>query len=215
MYIPAHFAEARVPVLQELIRRHPLATLVTVGPDGIEADHIPLEIDPEPAPFGTLRGHVSRSNPLWRETSAGADCLAIFTGPDVYVTPAWYPAKTETGRVVPTWNYAVVHARGPLRIIHDAEWLRALVTRLTDAQEAGRRDPWRVTDAPADFIERQLGGIVGIEIAIRRLQGKWKVSQNRTPEDRAGVVAALRERGDAGARVMADLVEGGGPRQEA
>lgn len=215
MYRPAHFAEDRLPVLHALIRRHPLATLVTVRPGGIEADHIPLEIDPEPAPCGTLRGHVSRSNPVWQEARGDVECLAIFSGPDTYVTPAWYPTKTQTGKVVPTWNYVVVHARGPLRIIHDAAWLRALVTRLTDRQEASRRDPWRITDAPADFIDRQLGGIVGIEMAIRRLEGKWKVSQNRTSEDRAGVVAGLRERGDPGARAMADLVGGGGAPPEA
>lgn len=210
MYVPAHFAEARVPVLHELIRRHPLATLITLRASGLEADHIPLEIDPEPAPHGTLRGHVSRANPVWQEARSDIDSLAVFAGPETYVTPAWYPTKAETARVVPTWNYAVVHARGPLRVIHDGAWLRALVTRLTDWHEAGRPDPWRVTDAPADFVDRMLGGIVGIEIPVRHLEGKWKVSQNRPAADRAGVVAGLRERDDPRARAMAELVEGGG-----
>src|SRR5262245_26390554 len=211
MYNPAHFREARIPVLHELIRHHPLAALVTLGPEGLVANHIPMEIDPEPGPFGTLRGHVARANPVWREAGASAiEALAIFAGPQRYITPSWYPTKAESGRVVPTWNYAVVHVHGPLRAIDDAAWLRAFVTRLTDRHEAARAVPWRVTDAPDDFIERQLGAIVGIEIPVRRLEGKWKVSQNRDEGDRSGVVAGLREGDDAAARLMADLVAGAG-----
>jgi transcriptional regulator len=210
MYNPAHFRETRVPVLHELIRHHPLAALVTLGPDGLVANHIPMEIDPEPAPFGTLRGHVARANPVWQNTPADVDALAIFAGPQRYITPSWYATKQESGRVVPTWNYAVVHAHGPLRPVDDADWLRAFVTRLTARHEAGRAVPWHVTDAPPDFIERQLGAIVGVEIPLRRLEGKWKVSQNRAAPDRVGVVAGLREGGDPAARAMADLVADAG-----
>jgi transcriptional regulator len=206
MYNPAHFQETRVPVLHELIRRHPLATLVTLGPDGLMANHIPMEIDTEPAPFGTLRGHVARANPVWRVSAREVEALVIFSGPDGYVTPSWYLTKEESGRVVPTWNYAVVHAHGPLRAIEDMGWLRDFVSRLTDRHESERAAPWKVTDAPADFIERQLGGIVGLEIPVRRLEGKWKVSQNRPAPDRAGVVAGFRERGDPVSGALADLV---------
>lgn len=207
MYNPPHFKEDRVPVLHALIRDHPLAALVTVGPDGLVANHIPMEVDPGPAPLGTLRGHVSRANPVWHAHSAEVEALAIFQGPQAYVTPAWYPAKRETGKVVPTWNYAVVHARGPLRVIEDRDWLRALVGRLTAQHEAGRPDPWQVTDAPGDYVETQLRGIVGVEIPITRLEGKWKVSQNRPADDRAGVAAGLRGAGDPTGRAVSDLVE--------
>ena len=187
------------------------AALVTLGPDGLTADHIPLELDSEPAPLGTLRGHVARANPVWQIYRKDVEALAVFQGPDVYVSPAWYPTKQETGKVVPTWNYAVVHAHGPLRVVDDPEWLRALVTRLTDRHEAGRAQPWRVTDAPADFIDGMLKGIVGLEIPITRLDGKWKMSQNRNAVDRAGVVQALRAAGDGASAAVADLVRGPEP----
>jgi transcriptional regulator len=143
---------------------------------------------------------------VWHAAARDVDALVVFSGPGVYVSPSWYPTKRESGRVVPTWNYAVVHAHGPLRAIQDAEWLRAFVTRLTERHESGRAVPWKVTDAPADFIDRQLAGIVGIEIPVRRLEGKWKVSQNRGAPDRAGVVRGLREGGDPSGARMADLV---------
>jgi transcriptional regulator len=206
MYNPPHFKEERVEVLHELIRRHPLATLVTLGPDGLTANHIPLEIDPEPAPFGTLRGHVARANPVWRIRAADVDTLVIFSGPQRYITPAWYATKQVSGKVVPTWNYVVVHAHGPLHVIDDRAWLRSFVTRLTDRHESARAEPWRVTDAPADFVDKQLAGIVGIEVPVRRLEGKWKVSQNRDPADRAGVVAGLRGTDDPAGQGMADLI---------
>jgi transcriptional regulator len=206
MYNPSHFRETRVPVLHDLIRRHPLATLVTLGPDGLVANHIPMEIDPEPEPFGTLRGHVARANPVWRDFAKDVDALVIFAGPQLYVTPSWYPTKQESGKVVPTWNYAVVHAHGPLRPIDDVAWLRDFVTRLTNRHEGTRAAPWHVADAPADFIERQLGSIVGIEIPVRRFEGKWKVSQNRAAPDRAGVVVGLRETDDPASHAMAYLV---------
>ena len=207
MYVPAHFEETRPGVLHQLIREYSLAALVTLGPAGLNANHIPLELDPEPAPLGTLRGHVARGNPVWRDFSTDVEVLAIFQGPQAYISPAWYRTKQVTGKVVPTYNYAVVHAYGTMRIVEDRTWLRGLVERLTDRHEAGKPKPWKVTDAPADFVEQMLGAIVGIEIPLTRLVGKWKVSQNRPVADREGVVTALRESNDADARAMAGLVE--------
>jgi len=206
MYQPPHFREDRTEVLHALMREHCFATLVTLGPDGLNANHIPMEIDPEPTPFGALRGHLARGNPQWREFSSEVPALAIFTGPQAYITPSWYATKNETGRVVPTWNYMVVHAYGSLRTFDDAGRLKSLVTTLTERQETGMAEPWRVDDAPADFIERQLKGIVGIEFAIERLEGKWKISQNRDAADRAGVVDRLSRIPDPDAVKMADAM---------
>ena len=206
MYLPKHFEETRVEVLHGLVRAHPLGALVTLGAGGLEANHIPFEIDPDPAPFGTLRGHVARANPVWRELSRGADALAIFQGAATYVSPSWYPAKQEGGKVVPTWNYAVVHAYGPLRAVDDPAWLRAFVERLTNRHESGRTAPWHVTDAPADYVDKMVTAIVGIELPVTRLLGKWKTSQNRPARDRAGVVAGLEQDGGDAARAMAGLV---------
>ena len=208
MYLPRHFEETRAPILHELIRAYPLGVLVGLTSSGLVANHIPFEVDPDPAPFGTLRGHVARANPFWRECAPDVEALAVFRGPDAYVSPAWYPTKRDTGKVVPTWNYAVVHAHGPVRFIEDRAWLRQLVEQLTNRHEAGRREPWRITDAPPDYIDRQLGAIVGIEIPITRLVGKWKVGQNRPPEDRAGVVEGLSHEGGDAAAAMARLVRG-------
>ena len=191
MYLPRHFEESRVEVMRALIQEHPLGVLVTLGSNGLNANHIPIEVDPEPAPLGTLRGHVARANPVWRDHVADVEALVVFQGPAGYVTPSWYPTKRQTGKVVPTYNYAVVHAYGPLRIVEDAAWLRNLVGRLTDRFEATRSEPWQVTDAPAGYIDAQLRAIVGIEIPLTRLLGKWKVSQNKSAEDRAGVAEAL------------------------
>jgi transcriptional regulator len=210
VYNPPDFREDRLPVLHAFIREHGLATLITLGPDGLVADHIPMEVHADDGPLGTLRGHVSRANPVWHHAAPGMEALAVFQGPQTYVTPAWYPTKQETGKVVPTWNYAVVHARGPLRAIEDREWLRALVERLTARYEADRADPWHVSDAPEDFVEGMLKGIVGLEIPIRHLEGKWKVSQNRPAADRAGVVAGLRAAGGPARAAMADLVDEAG-----
>jgi transcriptional regulator len=206
MYVPKHFAETRVPVLHDLIRAHPFGTLVVLTANGLDANHIPFEVDPDPAPFGTLRGHIARANPLWREASGDTHALAIFQGPQTYVSPAWYQTKQETGKVVPTWNYAVVHAHGPLRFIDDRTWLRAFVETLTARHEAARPDPWRITDAPADYIDTMVGAIIGIEVPIARLVGKWKVSQNRAPHDRQGVVDGLTREGGEAAATMARLV---------
>ena len=206
MYLPKHFEETRVEVLHGLIHAHPLGALVTLTPGGLDANHIPFEVDPEPAPFGTLRGHVARANPMWRELLRDADTLVIFQGPGTYISPAWYPTKQETAQVVPTWNYAVVHAHGPLRVIDDKAWLRDFVTKLTNRHEADRREPWHVTDAPDDYIDRQLGAIIGLEIPIARLVGKWKMSQNRPAQDRAGVVDGLLQEGGPTDAAVADLV---------
>jgi transcriptional regulator len=205
MYLPRHFAEDQVEVLTELVRRNPLATLVSLGDDGLIATHLPLLWDAEPTPYGTLRGHFARPNPHARIASSPVDALVVFAGPSAYVSPSWLPSKHEHGKVVPTWNYAVVHAYGPLRLIDDAEWLRTLVTRLTDREEATFAAPWRVSDAPAGFLEGALKGIVGVEITVSRLEGKWKLSQNRPDADQAGIIAGLDARADAESRALADL----------
>jgi transcriptional regulator len=199
MYLPAHFAESRAEVLHALIRSHPLGLLVTQSGDGsIAANDIPFVLDAsDDGSPGVLRAHVARANPLWRTARSDVESLVVFQGPQGYVSPAWYPAKAEHGKVVPTWNYVVVQARGALRAIDDREWLRAFVTRLTDRHEGPRPAPWAVTDAPADYIDTMLGAIVGIEMPVISLLGKWKVSQNRPAADREGVARGLdQEHGD-------------------
>jgi transcriptional regulator len=204
MYSPAQFEETRLEVLHELVRAHPLGTLVTLGANGLDANHIPFEIHPEPAPFGTLRAHVARANPVWREFQAHTQVLVVFQGPSAYVTPSWYATKRETGKVVPTYNYAVVHAYGFMQAIEDRAWLRALVGRLTDRFEASRAEPWQVSDAPAEFVEQLIGSIVGLEIPLQRLIGKWKMSQNRPAADLTGIVAGLQESSPEVARSVAE-----------
>ena len=204
MYIPKHFAEPRVDVLHELMRARPLATLVTMASGGLDANHIPLHLSldsalPEsPATLGTLRGHVARANPLWKDFIREVEVLAVFHGPDSYITPNWYPTKLETGKAVPTWNFAVAHAYGPLRIIDDPHWLRAHLDTLTASQESRFDLPWQVSDAPADYISNMIKAVVGIEIVITRLSGKWKLSQNQPVQNQAGVIAGLRAQNDQG-----------------
>jgi transcriptional regulator len=207
MYIPRHFEETRVDVLHQLIRDEPFGALVTLGGDGLEANHLPFELDAAAGPFGTLRGHVSRANAVWRESDPDVEALAIFQGPQRYVTPSWYPTKAETGKVVPTWNYVVVHAYGPIRFIDDPAWLLAHVERLTERHEADRERPWQVSDAPEDYVAGLVRGIVGFELPVTRLAGKWKVSQNRGEADRAGVTTGLRADADPASAAMADLIE--------
>ena len=209
MYMPAHFEENRPDVLQALLRAHPLGLLVTRNADGeMAANTIPflLEPDPQGGP-GVLRGHVARANPLWREARDDMDSLVVFQGPQAYISPALYPSKAATGKVVPTWNYVMVQARGRINAVDDAEWLRAFVTRLTERHEGERAAPWAVTDAPADFIDATLKAIVGIEIRLSSLQGKWKVSQNRQRADQEGVASGLRREGGHDAAAMAEAVE--------
>lgn len=209
MYRPPHFKEDRIEVLHGLIRDAPFATLVTLGGDGLIASHIPIELDPTPAPYGTLLGHVARANPQWRDVDAGCEALVIFAGPHAYVSPSWYPSKRKDGRVVPTWNYAVVHAYGPLRTFDGADRLLALVRALTNRQESRLTEPWSVDDAPEEFVGRMLKGIVGLEIPITRLEGKWKNSQNRSREDQAGARDGLRATGQPDAAPLADLISEG------
>jgi len=208
VYLPEHFTERRVDVLHRLIEAHPLGTLVTLAADGPDANHLPFEISPDPAPFGTLRGHVARANPVWRTGASGAPALVVFHGPGGYVSPALYPSKREDARVVPTWNYVVVHAHGRLRAIEDPAWLRAFVERLTRRHEASRQEPWQVSDAPEEFVEKMLRGIVGLELPIERLVGKSKLSQNRSPADRRGTEAGLRREGGAAGEALADWMRG-------
>ena len=207
MYLPSHFEESRPEVLHAFIRKYPLGLLITHGASGLQADPIPFMLEPERGPHGTLVAHVARANPLWRESRTDIESMVVFQGPQAYISPAWYATKQETGKVVPTWNYCVVQARGRLRAIDDPAWVHRLVSRLTDRHEAERAGlpsaPWKVTDAPDDYIASMQRAIVGIEIELTALQGKWKLSQNRSEADRAGVVAGLAQQGadEAGAGV--------------
>lgn len=206
MYNPVHFREERIEVLHQLIREQSLATLITLGKDGLVANHIPLILDAAPAPLGSLRGHVSRTNSMWSDLLPGVQALAIFQGPSAYITPSWYATKSEAGKVVPTFNYIAVHAYGPLQVFDDLARLEENVRALTDQHELAYVNRWSVDQAPADFIRSQLKGIIGIEIPIARIEGKWKVSQNRVPADRQGVIDGLRAQGDAGSLAMADWI---------
>jgi len=211
MYLPRHFEQTDPAALAALMRAHPLATLVRQTPDGgLTADHVPLELHDAGPPEGwILRGHVARANPLWQQAD-GRPVLAVFQGGEAYVSPNAYPSKAEHGKVVPTWNYAVVHAHATLRAVDEAPWLHALVQRLTDHHEAVHEaargaTPWQVADAPDDYVQQMLRAIVGIELAVTRLVGKWKVSQNRSAADRAGVAARLAQ-GNEAARAVAEMV---------
>jgi transcriptional regulator len=197
VYVPRHFLESDIPTLHAAIRSAGLATLVSLTGDGLLGTHLPLLLDNEPAPFGTLIGHVARANPHARAVDSGVETLAIFQGPEGYITPSWYEAKTETGKVVPTWNYVAIHAYGTLEVFDDPRRLLDVVTRLTDRHEAGRGTPWAVSDAPAEYIDGMLKGIVGVALTITRLQGKAKLSQNRPQADQARVIAGLRADGHA------------------
>jgi transcriptional regulator len=203
MYLPKHFEQTERTALVSLMRAHPLATLVHVGPEGLSADLVPLEYDAEAGEFGTLRGHVARANPLWR-SAAGTVVLAVFNGPQAYISPNWYASKAATHKVVPTWNYTVVQARGTLRAVDDAAWLRALVGRLTDHHESRQPAPWAVSDAPDEYVQQMLRAIVGIEIPLTQLIGKWKLSQNRGEADRQGVALGLRAAGQAASAALVD-----------
>jgi transcriptional regulator len=204
MYIPPQFEQADIAMLHELIRQYPLATLVTLGAKGLDANHIPLHFSPTPEPHGVLRGHVARANPLWRDFSTDTESLAIFHGAQAYVSPSWYATKQATHKVVPTWNYAVVHAYGVVRVIDDATWIRTQLEALTVQNEAAFAQPWAVSDAPQDFTEKLIASVVGIELVITRLLGKWKVSQNQPPQNQSSVIAGLNANGQ---NAMAELVK--------
>ncbi|MEN9543984.1 MAG: hypothetical protein RLZZ598_817 [Pseudomonadota bacterium] len=187
MYQPTHFRIDDRATLHGLMQTHPLATLVASTADGLIANHLPLMLD---AARGVLTGHVARANPLW-QTPLQGQALAVFQGPQAYISPSAYPSKAEHGKVVPTWNYAVVHVHGRLRFFDDGDELRALVSRLTHLHEAARPQPWQVSDAPADYIATMLRAIIGFELGIERIEGKWKVSQNRSAADALGAAAML------------------------
>jgi transcriptional regulator len=206
MYLPSHFEETRLPVLHALMRSHPLGLLVTQNATALEANPIPFLVDSGRGPNGTLRGHVARANPLWREARSDVDALVVFQGPQAYISPSWYASKAESGKVVPTWNYIMVQVRGRLKVQDDVAWLRQLVGELTERHEAPQATPWQVADAPDDYIATMLRAIVGIEIEIASLGGKWKVSQNRPAADRDGVVQGLSTRPGSDAVAIAQQV---------
>jgi transcriptional regulator len=206
LYLPAHFHELRNDVMRALMRAHPLSTLVAQCDSGLVANHVPLQTLDEPGPLGCLRGHIARANPLWRDYRSESQALAIFQGPQAYVSPSFYPSKAKSGEVVPTWNYAVVHASGTLRFIEDTHWLREFVAGLTSTYETPRAAPWKIDDAPAAYIDKNLKMIVGFEFSIATLQGKWKMSQNRTLSDREGVRRNLASAADAESQGVAAVL---------
>jgi len=203
MYQPAHFVEPDADTLLALMKAHPLATLIRGGA-ALAADILPLEVE-RVGEGWRIAGHVARANSLWREAD-GQPVLALFQGPQGYVSPTWYPSKAQHGKAVPTWNYAMVQVHGTLRAMEDREWLHALVTRLTERHEGGRAAPWHVTDAPPDYIDAMLKAIGGIEIEVTRVEGKFKLSQNRSAEDRTGVVLGLEVDANAGLQAEADAL---------
>jgi transcriptional regulator len=210
MYSPPLFEQPRVELMLALLAAHPLATLVTSSTEGLDANHIPLLWKPDGTANGKLVGHVARANPLWKQANPTVDVLAIFHGPEGYISPNWYATKHEAGKVVPTWNYAVVHAYGSLRAIQDRDWLLAQLEELVASHEQAMPMPWKISDAPAEFINRLTEAIVGIEISISRLVGKWKVSQNQPEANQRSVVEGLKCVGSDRTRSMAALVEARG-----
>ena len=212
MYEPPLHRQDDLAAQHELIRRHPLGLLVTHGSQGLLANAMPFLIDPAAGKFGKLSAHMARANGQWRDLAEAGDALVVFQGSEHYISPSWYATKRETGKVVPTWNYVMVQARGTARVIEDAEWLRAQIAALTQTQETPRPAPWAVSDAPEDFVTAQVRQIVGLEIEITDIRGKWKASQNRNVADRTGVVAGLEGDGDPQALAMAAVVRGVGPK---
>ena len=203
MYQPPHFREDSLEVQHALVRAHPLGLLVTLGSTGLVANPVPFVLDASASTFGTLKAHLSRANTQWQDFDPSQEALIVFQGPEPYITPSWYAAKREHGKVVPTWNYAIVQAYGRMRIIDDPAWLLQQITGMTDVHEAAQPRPWAVSDAPAPFVTAQLKGIVGVEIEITRIEGKWKMSQNRPPADIDGGVRGLSSSTDARDRQVA------------
>lgn len=196
MYVPSNFREEHLEQLHALIEAHPLGLLITHGASGLQAMPVPFMLYPKEGEFGVLRAHLARANPCWKELAGGQECLVMFQGEDGYVTPSWYPSKAETQRAVPTWNYIAVEARGAPAVLDDPAWLRRHLDDLTRQHEGVRPEPWSVSDAPEDYIASQLKAIVGIEISIGRIEGKWKMSQNKTVADRHGVINGMRDKDD-------------------
>jgi len=206
MFQPPIFSVDDKELMHELMLTHPFGTLISIQDGGITADHLPLVIHPELSEQGTIRAHIAKGNPLWLKRKTSMEILAIFQGPQAYITPSWYPSKKQHGKVVPTWNYAVIHAHGELNFRTDEEWLLDHLVELSNRQEDGRYKAWKVSDAPDSYIAKQLKGIVGIEIEIKKLEGQWKVSQNKNEEDRTGVQEGLKLEADQVANSMSELV---------
>ena len=213
LYIPPHFRETDKDYLQAEIRRIGFATLTTVGQNGPLISHLPVFLDTSVGSFGQLRCHVARANPQWRDSDFSKTALAVFMGPDTYVSPSWYPSKKEHGKAVPTWNYVSICARGQIEVFQDRDELAAHVAELSNLHEAAFTEPWQVSDAPGDYIERQLKGIIGFRFTIDALEGKMKLSQNRSESDRSGVAIALSVSPDANAQAVANMMKTDDPRQ--
>lgn len=203
MYCPSAFRQDDLATLHQQIQASGLALLSSAGEQGLQASHLPLLLEPHEGEFGTLYGHFARANPHWRDLATGIEALVVFSGADGYVHPGWYPAKAEHGKVVPTWNYIAVHAWGQAEVFDDPERLLRLVSRLSERHEQGRARPWAVSDAPRAYIDAMLRAIVGFALPIRRIEGKWKLSQNRSASDQAGVRAGLAESARASDRELA------------
>jgi transcriptional regulator len=195
MYIPSHFAISSPDQLHRIIREHPLGALVTMGPEGLDANHIPFELAVDQGDRGVLTAHVARANPVWRQCREGADAMVIFRGNESYISPNWYPSKHETHRQVPTWNYEVVHIHGRLTVMDEERFVRGVVARLTREHEMAEPRPWKMGDSPPEYIDQMLKAVVGIEILINRIEGKAKLSQNREPRDRLAAADTLQARG--------------------
>lgn len=208
MYIPKANEETRLEVLHDLIESHPLASLVTMGSSGLFASHLPMVLERKSSTHGLLKAHLSRANKQWRAFLPEVEALAIFSGPQHYISPSWYPEKKETGKVVPTWNYAVVHVYGHLKVIEDPAWLLEHLNALTTVNESAFSEPWQVSDAPADYVALLLNGIVGLEMPIERIEGKWKASQNQPERNRTGVVEGLERLNTPESLAMKTLVAG-------
>ena len=209
MYIQTQFEESRPGVLHDLMRAQPLATFIVVQDGEIVVNHMPLFVSSDEGKYGVLRGHLPIANSIWQSFDGTTTAVAVFQGPSSYITPSWYPSKHQHGKAVPTWNYVVAHAQGRPKAIHDPTWLLNHLNELTNKQESTQRLPWKVSDAPKDYTDKMLGRIVGVEMPISSLQGKWKVSQNRSEADRLGIVAGLRNQGDENSLAMEALIRRG------
>ncbi len=206
MYIPKYHALTDVATMHNHIKEHPLGAWVCNAQRELIANHIPFVLNPQHGNHGRLLGHVSRANPVWRELSTGARSVVMFMGPHAYISPSWYPGKHQHGKVVPTWNYVTVHAHGMARAIEDSNWILDVIGRLTNAQESRRQQPWKLSDAPQEYIEKMLRAVVGIEITIDQLEGRLKVSQDEDKQDRLGTVEGLRQTSESSSQVLAELV---------
>jgi transcriptional regulator len=208
MHIPNQFKETNVETLQSFIRKYPLCTIITHSSKGMDANHIPLHVQTTPAPYGYLTGHIDKANPMAQDIRLNSDILAVFSGPSTYITPSWFATKKEGGKVVPTWNFAVVHARGKARVIDDKKWLQEQLAAFTDHNESAFPSQWHLSDAPLEFTEKLINGVFGLEIVITELIGKWKVNQNEPAINRKGVIDGLSASQSPNAAEMAALVAG-------